>query len=125
MLYSPLPTAHCFMQRLARYAWFVLGVNVLVILWGAYVRASKSGDGCGSHWPLCNGLVVPNVSRFTTIVEFTHRLTSGVAFILVVILLVRAWRTFGKGHPARAGALASLIFISFAVFRLEKQFSRP
>ena len=113
------------MQRLARYAWFVLGVNVLVILWGAYVRASKSGDGCGSHWPLCNGLVVPNVSRFTTIVEFTHRLTSGVAFILVVILLVRAWRTFGKGHPARAGALASLIFISFAVFRLEKQFSRP
>ena len=100
------------MQRLARYAWFTLGVNVLVILWGAYVRASKSGDGCGSHWPLCNGDVVPNVSLATTIVEFTHRLTSGAAFILVVVLLVRAWRNFGQGHPARAGALASFIFIT-------------
>ena len=38
-----------------RYAWAVLAYNVLVVLWGAYVRASGSGAGCGSHWPLCNG----------------------------------------------------------------------
>ncbi|MCA1816230.1 MAG: COX15/CtaA family protein [Acidobacteria bacterium] len=38
-------------RRLAGYAWFVLAFNLLTIVWGAYVRASYSGDGCGSHWP--------------------------------------------------------------------------
>jgi heme A synthase len=98
-------------MRLARLAKIVLGFNVLVILWGAYVRASKSGDGCGSHWPLCNGDVVPSVSALTTLVEFAHRLTSGVALLLVVALLVKAWRGLEKGHPARGGALASFAFI--------------
>jgi heme A synthase len=99
------------MTRLARFSRLTLGLNVLVILWGAFVRASKSGDGCGSHWPLCNGDVVPNASMMTTVVEFTHRLTSGLALILVVVLLVRVWRNLAKGHPARGGAVASLVFI--------------
>jgi heme A synthase len=43
------------MTRLARFAWAVLVYNVAVILWGAYVRATGSGAGCGAHWPLCNG----------------------------------------------------------------------
>lgn len=99
------------MQRLARLAWLTLGFNLLVIVWGAYVRASKSGDGCGSHWPLCNGDVLPQVSAITTLVEFTHRLTSGVAFFLVVGLVVLARRTYPAGHRVRHGGYASLIFI--------------
>ena len=99
------------MRRFSRYAWFVLAFNVLVILWGAYVRASKSGDGCGSHWPLCNGSVVPDVSALRTVVEFAHRLSSGVALLLVIGLAVWAWRAFGPGHPARRGAVLSLVFI--------------
>ena len=69
-----------------RYAWAVLAANLLVILWGAYVRASGSGAGCGSHWPLCNGEVVPHSPRIQTVIEFTHRAMSGVALLAVVAL---------------------------------------
>ncbi|HEY9284593.1 MAG TPA: COX15/CtaA family protein [Pyrinomonadaceae bacterium] len=98
-------------NRFARLAWAVVAVNLLVIVWGAYVRASFSGDGCGSHWPLCNGEVVPAVPAFKTFVEFTHRATSGVALLLVVWLAWRARKLFLRGHRVRRGAAAALFFI--------------
>ena len=64
------------LNRFAKYAWGVLGYNILVILWGAYVRASGSGAGCGSHWPLCNGQVVPRAEQVGTLIEFAHRVSS-------------------------------------------------
>lgn len=94
-----------------RYAWGVLGYNLLVIIWGAYVRASGSGAGCGSHWPLCNGTVIPREAQMETIVELTHRLTSGLALVAVVGLVVWAVRAFPRGHLCRRGAIASLLFI--------------
>jgi heme A synthase len=97
--------------RFAAYAWLVTGVTLAVILWGAFVRASKSGDGCGAHWPLCHGTVVPDASQSKTLVEFAHRATSGVAFLLVVVLCVWAFRRFGRGHAVRAAAAASGFFI--------------
>ena len=66
-------------MKLARYAWFVLAWNVAVILWGAYVRATGSGAGCGAHWPLCNGEVVPRAPDAEMLIEFSHRLSSGLA----------------------------------------------
>ena len=60
-------------RLLPRFAWFAVFYNVLVILWGALVRASGSGAGCGNHWPLCNGQVIPVSPGFHTIIEFTHR----------------------------------------------------
>jgi heme A synthase len=98
-------------MRLARYAQLTLGFNLLVIVWGAFVRASKSGDGCGSHWPLCNGDVVPQVSVITTLVEFTHRVTSGLAGFLVLGLVIWTFRTYPKGHIVRRGAALSGVFI--------------
>lgn len=80
------------MTRFARYGWAVLGFNLLVILWGAYVRASGSGAGCGAHWPLCNGVVIPRAPALETIIELTHRATSGIALLLVVGQLVWARR---------------------------------
>src|SRR6187455_639535 len=62
------------MPRLARFAWLLLAYNIAVILWGAYVRASGSGAGCGSHWPLCNGEVFPRQPATATLIEFSHRL---------------------------------------------------
>ena len=97
--------------RLARYAWFVLAWNVLVILWGAYVRATGSGAGCGAHWPLCNGEVLPRAPTAEMLVEFSHRLSSGLALIAVAVLAVQVWRTVAAGHPARRAAAASLAFI--------------
>jgi heme a synthase len=82
-----------------------------VILWGAYVRASKSGAGCGSHWPLCNGEVIPQAPQTATIIEFTHRVMSGLALVAVVGLVVWAWRSFPRGHRARRMAVLSVIFI--------------
>ncbi len=99
------------MQRLARFAWFVLGYNVAVILWGAYVRATGSGAGCGEHWPLCNGVIIPRTPTTATLIEFSHRLTSGLALLAVVALLVWVWRACAPGHPARRGAVWTVFFM--------------
>jgi heme A synthase len=99
------------LNRYAIFAWATLLYNILVILWGAFVRATGSGAGCGSHWPLCNGVVVPHAPEVATIIEFTHRLTSGVALLLVLALFVWARRAYPTGHIVRLGAALSLIFI--------------
>lgn len=99
------------MNRFSRYAWAVVGYNLLVILWGGYVRASGSGAGCGSHWPLCNGEVVPRTPTMATIIEFSHRLTSGLALILVVVLAIQAFRHYERRHPVRLFAGLSVFFM--------------
>ena len=99
------------MTRLARLAWVVLAWNLAVILWGAFVRATGSGAGCGAHWPLCNGVVVPRAPSLETMIEFTHRATSGIALLLVFLLALWVFRDRPKGHPARLAAAASVVFI--------------
>src|SRR5262245_26098412 len=91
------------LDRFAKYAWFALAFNLLVIVWGAYVRASGSGAGCGSHWPLCNGEVIPGSPTIKTIVEFSHRLSSGLALLLVAGALVWAFRAYGGSPAVREG----------------------
>jgi heme A synthase len=99
------------LPRFAKYAWMVLVYNMGVILWGAYVRATGSGAGCGSHWPLCNGQVLPRSPQVETVVEFTHRLSSGLALLLVVGLLVWALRAYSRGHVVRLGAGLAMFFM--------------
>lgn len=94
-----------------RFAWGVLGYNILVILWGAYVRATGSGAGCGSHWPTCNGELIPRAPSVETLIEYSHRITSGLALLGVVALLVLAYRHFPKGHRARRAAVASMVLM--------------
>ena len=89
-------------------AWTVLVYGIFVIIWGAVVRATGSGAGCGAHWPLCNGDVVPLAPRLTTIIEFAHRSTSGIILLLTVGLVGAAFRTFPPGHLARRAAMASM-----------------
>ncbi len=98
-------------NRFANYAWFVLAYNIGVILWGAYVRATHAGAGCGSHWPLCNGQVIPLEPQIETIIEYVHRLTSGVDLPLVLLLAWWGFRLFPKGHRVRLGASLSVIFL--------------
>ena len=98
-------------MRFPRYAWSVLGCNLFVILWGALVRATGSGAGCGQHWPLCNGEVIPQDPATATLIEFTHRTTSGLALLLVVGLFWWSRRAFPAGHRARRGAAWSLALI--------------
>jgi cytochrome c oxidase assembly protein subunit 15 len=96
------------MRPFTRFAWSVLAVNLAVVAWGAFVRATGSGAGCGKHWPTCNGEVVPRDPGVATAIEFTHRATSGVALLLVVVLAVWAARAFPRGHAARKAAWAAL-----------------
>ena len=98
-------------NRFQTYAWIVLGYTALVIMWGAYVRATGSGAGCGEHWPMCNGEVIPRTGTLKTLIEFSHRMTSGLSLVAVVGLVIGAFRVFPKGHPSRRGALWSLGFI--------------
>lgn len=97
--------------RFARFAWGVLAYNVLVVLWGAVVRATGSGAGCGAHWPRCNGVVIPRDPSVETLIEFSHRATSGLAFLAVAAMLWMAIRRFPRGHAARRAAAASMVLM--------------
>lgn len=105
-LRSPRPR-----RSLAIFAWGVLAYNLLVIAWGAYVRASGSGAGCGRHWPLCNGEVVPHAKSLATIIEASHRATSGIAVLAVVALTVWTFRVLPRGHRARRASVLASAFI--------------
>jgi cytochrome c oxidase assembly protein subunit 15 len=98
-------------MRFRRFAWGVLGVSLFVILWGAFVRASGSGAGCGRHWPLCNGQMLPARPGTATLIELVHRLSSGVTLALVAGLFWWSRREFRPGHRARRWSAWSLVFI--------------
>lgn len=98
-------------DRFPVYAWGVVIYTLLVILWGAYVRASGSGAGCGNHWPLCNGQVLPHSKQIETLIELTHRLMSGLSLLLIIGLAIWAFRAYTRKHPIRFAATLSLAFI--------------
>ena len=100
------------LPRFARFAWGTLGFSVLVMAWGAYVRATFSGDGCGSHWPLCNGEVVPHPQQLKTVIELSHRVSAGVAMIFVYAMTVWAFQARSKGDPVRRTAVWASFFVS-------------
>jgi heme a synthase len=103
-------------QTLVRFAWAVVAYNVLVILWGALVRATGSGAGCGNHWPLCNGQVIPLSPRVDTVIEFTHRCMTGGSLFIVIGLLAWTFRGTMKGHAARVFAVASIVLLANEAF---------
>jgi cytochrome c oxidase assembly protein subunit 15 len=98
-------------RMLVQFAWGVVGYNVLVILWGALVRATGSGAGCGNHWPLCNGQVIPLSPRVDTIIEFTHRCMTGGSTFLVLGLLFWTFRGTVKGQAARRLAVTAMVLL--------------
>ncbi len=98
-------------RALGRLARFTLVWNILVILWGAVVRATGSGAGCGAHWPTCQGSVIPLAPTAATLIEYSHRATSGIALLLVALLCYSVFRHRAAAHPARFWAAASMTLI--------------
>ncbi|MCL2450319.1 MAG: COX15/CtaA family protein [Polyangiaceae bacterium] len=96
------------MRLFARWAWGVLAYDVAVVAWGAYVRATGAGAGCGRHWPTCNGEVLPRSPRVETLVELSHRVSSGGALLLTVGLCVAAFRIYPARHRVRRAAAAAV-----------------
>ncbi|GAB5493836.1 MAG: COX15/CtaA family protein [Phototrophicaceae bacterium] len=99
------------MSRFAKYAWFVSGYTILVILWGAVVRATGSGAGCGNHWPTCNGEILHRPEQIETLIELSHRLTSAFSGFLVLILLFWAFRIVFQYNQKFIRRMAIMTFI--------------
>jgi heme A synthase len=99
------------MTRFARFAWGLLAYDVGVVAWGAYVRATGSGAGCGRHWPLCNGELVPRAPHVETLVELSHRTSSAVALGLTLLLFLWSRRAFGSGHVVRRCAALAVTLV--------------
>jgi heme A synthase len=95
----------------AAYVWGVLIYTIGVILWGAYVRASGSGAGCGRDWPLCHGELIPSTASTATLIEWSHRLTSGLALLLLVGLVLWSMRLYQRGAAVRRAAWWAFGFI--------------
>ncbi len=91
-------------------SWALVAYTVAIVLWGAWVRISGSGDGCGDHWPLCNGHIVPSSVPTKTWVEFSHRLSTGLYGVLILVQLAMARRRFEPQHPARTWSALTLLF---------------
>jgi len=94
-----------------KFAWAALGYNIVVILWGVFLRASHSGDGCGQHWLTCQGEVVPSAPELKTIIEYSHRITTAIAGLIVLAFVIWAVRRFGLRHRITIGSLGALFFI--------------
>ena len=100
----------------ARFAWVVVGYFIFVVLLGAVVRATDSGGGCGASWPLCNGDFFPHHPRLATVIEFTHRSTSGVCTLLLIALAIWTYWATPKRHRARkAVAWAGFFLVTEAL----------
>ncbi|MBV9759012.1 MAG: COX15/CtaA family protein [Acidobacteriaceae bacterium] len=98
-------------MALGRFAWAVLAYNLAVVLWGAYVRVSFSGDGCGAHWPFCNGQVIPHGMASAMAIEFTHRLMTSFDCAGAIILCAWAFLAFPRRHPARLFSVLAILFL--------------
>ena len=92
-------------------AWTLLVLCFFVIVWGAFVRLSGSGAGCGASWPLCDGRVIPISAGEKTYIEFFHRVTSGLALICSVFLYLLGRKSFSVNHPARRASRYVLGFM--------------
>lgn len=123
-------------RRFAIFAWLVLAYNIPVVLWGAYVRVSFSGDGCGANWPFCNGQAVPTAMKTPTLIEYAHRMSTTLDTFFVIALCLWAFRAFPRHHAIRLYSVLSFFFLmleallgaGLVLFRMvakDQSFGRP
>jgi heme a synthase len=82
--------------------WINLFYLLCVIVFGAYVRATGSGAGCGNHWPLCNAQIIPQTNQTKTLIEYTHRMTSGILLILASLIWYLSRKFFPKDDKRKS-----------------------
>nr|WP_096435546.1 heme A synthase [Alteribacter populi] len=86
---------------------------LVVLLQGALVTQTGSGDACGTSWPLCYGQVLPETPTIATLIEYTHRIVSGLMGIVVIILSIWAWRKIGHVRETKFLAVLAIFAIIF------------
>jgi cytochrome c oxidase assembly protein subunit 15 len=100
-------------RRFVTYAWVVLAYTFAVIVFGAWVRISGSGAGCGQHWPTCHGEVVHLPESIETMIELTHRVTSGLSLVMAIGLLFWGMARFPRPSLVRRGVGLAMVFMIF------------
>lgn len=108
---TALPVTAQAPRGLRIYAWIVTVYTILVIVWGGAVTATGSGNGCGDHWPLCDGQVILTHPHMKMMIEYAHRLSSGAALFAIFALLFWTWRATRRRHIARIFSVAAAILI--------------
>ncbi len=91
--------AHARSSRIFFYlATLTVLLTIGLIVFGAIVRVTDSGLGCGEEWPLCNGTIFPPLDNVTAWIEWSHRLFASLIGILGLGMLVVAWRRYFHTH---------------------------
>ena len=85
------------------------GVMALMVI-GAYVAVADYSLAC-SGWPLCNGEVVPNHDSTSVQVIYLHRVLAAVVGLVLLALLVVAWR-----ERSQAPAMLALATAAFGLY---------
>jgi len=98
-------------KKLSTYAWVLVYYTLFVIVWGAWVRISHSGDGCGKSWPLCDGVLFPKDAEAKTWIEYFHRLTSGIYGLVVIHLFYLNQKFFPTKTLQRVFGFSTLILM--------------
>ena len=99
-------------MKLISYTKLGIFLSILSILAGAFVRATGSGDGCGSTWPTCKGKIIPQLSDTSEIIEFSHRSISGILLIVTLIIFTKS-RNMSKGSITRTTVNFLTFFVVF------------
>lgn len=97
-------------QRLLRLAYASVIAMFVVVAAGALVTNTGSGEGCGASWPLCDGQWLP-AANMHSVIEYSHRLVTGVAAIVVAALAVWALRAFGWRLEVRVAMWSSIALL--------------
>src|SRR6266581_8499242 len=118
-------------RRFTRLAWTAATFTYLLIILGAIVRITGSGLGCGEHWPLCNGRLLPPLD-LPTMIEYGHRLAAAAVSVLVIALAIVGWwetRGVGSGewfHRLRASYIAvGLLIVQIALGAITVKLELP
>lgn len=99
-------------MKLISYTKLGIVLSILSILAGAFVRATGSGDGCGSTWPTCKGKIIPQLSDTSEVIEFSHRSVSGILLIVTLIIFIKS-RSMSKGSIVRTTVNFLTFFVLF------------
>lgn len=82
-----------------------------LLLGGALVTKTDSGDGCGSSWPLCNGELFPSVITTELIIEISHRITTVLVSFLILAFVYYSWKLLGHLWEIKFLSILSIAFI--------------
>src|SRR5204863_6818050 len=78
-------------QSVKRIGYVALLLGFAQVVFGAIVRITGSGMGCGDHWPDCYGTFTPAHGAPTLLVEISHRYGAAALSLAIVALVVAAW----------------------------------